>query len=52
MITEARHRGIAIAEDANLTASLYRQDIDTPIHVGLFGPVAAAIRRSGVLDNG
>jgi type III secretion protein U len=52
MITETRHRGIAIAEDANLTASLYRQDVGTPIHVGLFGPVAAAMRRSGVLDAG
>jgi type III secretion system FlhB-like substrate exporter len=52
MITEARRRGIAITEDADLTASLYRQDTGTPIHVGLFGPVAAAMRRSGVLDGG
>jgi type III secretion protein U len=52
MITEAWRRGIAITEDADLTASLYRQDIGTPIHVGLFGPVAAVMRRSGVLDRG
>jgi type III secretion protein U len=52
MITETKHRGIAIAEDANLIASLYRQDIGTPIQVGLFGPVAAAMRRCGVLDGG
>jgi hypothetical protein len=52
MITETRHRGIAIAEDANLTASLYRQDMGTPIQVGLFGSVAVAMRRSGVLDGG
>ena len=52
MIMETRHRGIAITEDANLIASLYRQDVGTPIHVGLFGPVAAAMRRCGVLDGG
>jgi type III secretion protein U len=52
MIAETRQRGIAIAEDANLVASLYRQDIGTPIQVGLFGPVAAAMRRTGVLDGG
>jgi hypothetical protein len=43
---------IDIAEDANLTASLYRQDVGTLILVGLFGRVAAAIRRSGFLDAG
>jgi type III secretion protein U len=52
MIADIRRRDIAIAEDETLTASLYRQEIGTPIQVDLFGPVAAAMRRSGAMDAG
>jgi type III secretory pathway component EscU len=52
MIAETRRIEVLIAEDETLTASLYRQEVGTPIHVDLFGPVAAAMRQSGVRDTG
>jgi type III secretion protein U len=52
MIAETRRLDVASVEDETLTAALYRQEVGTPIHVDLFGPVAAAMRQSGVLGTG